>query len=449
MDRQANSFICEDEEADIPPDVSAIHFQSQVSKLPNKLCFQRGSLASVHFEEGIQVIGGEAFLGCSALKNLSLPLTVNSAGAGVFAECTNLAQIDISKTRLSVIAARTFQNCYNLRKILLPKTVGDLGDEAFQCCMQLVSVEIFQGQGLSRIGIMCFEGCESLRNLSLGGCSDDLVIGEDAFEACESLIDCVHGEEDLIKTLKNRFVGLELHNLCYGHALKSQNELSRELASIDSFSISQQDAFGMTALHLMAMATSPSLFLCEALLERNTSDLLVENEWGDRPLQEACACGAPLELIQLLVEKLITAFPEETPDWLSLIHESDHIETIQYLVHKSIDEKINGLGLERWRRTVLDSLNDIGSAPRANSMIHYNRNELTGKTRIVQQIGHIHHKLDRLLRLETLSILELSIWKCKMANSPSGLDRATSRIQCGVEVLMKNVVPFMDPIGED
>lgn len=241
MERQAESFICEDEDADIPENIASIHFKSSVSTLSNKLCFQQGSLTSVHFEEGLQVVGEEVFFGCPALKNLSLPSTVHSAGVGVFAECTSLAQIDISRTKLTVVAGRAFQNCYNLRKILLPKTVGELGDEAFQCCMQLVSVEILDGQRLSRIGCMCFEGCESLRNLTLGGCSDDLVIGEDAFEGCESLIDCDHGKEDLTKTLKKRFHGLDLHRICYGHALKSQKELCRELDLIDSSIISQQD----------------------------------------------------------------------------------------------------------------------------------------------------------------------------------------------------------------
>ena len=122
MERQAETFVCEDGEADVPQDATAIRFQSSVSNLANKLCCQRGSLTSVNFEEGLQVIGEEAFFGCSALKELSMPSTMYSLGVGVFAECTNLAQIDISKTKLTAIAARTFQNCYNLRKILLPKT---------------------------------------------------------------------------------------------------------------------------------------------------------------------------------------------------------------------------------------------------------------------------------------------------------------------------------------
>ncbi|CAJ1959804.1 unnamed protein product [Cylindrotheca closterium] len=447
MERNTEAFVCEHDKADVPQDVSSVHFQA--SEVSSRICARRRSLVRVHFDEGLKVIGEEAFFGCSALKDLGLPSTVNSAEAGVFAECTNLTQIDIAKTKLSEIAPRTFQNCYNLRKILLPSTVGELGDEAFQCCMQLVSVEIVVGgQQMSRIGTMCFEGCESLRNLSLGGCSDELMIGEDAFEACESLLECVHSEEALVKTLKMRFHGLDLHNLCYGHALKSQEELSKELGLIDTSITSQQDAFGMTALHIMAMADCPSLVLSEALLERNSRDLLVENHWGDRPLQEACACGAPLELIKLFVEKLITSFPQETPDWLSLIHESDHIETIQYLVRKSLDKKVNELGLERWKTAIFSSLQDIGSAPRANAMIHYNRTELTGKTRIVQQVGYIQHNLDTLLRLECLSLLELAIWKCKMAISPPDMDRNTIHIQCGVGVVMKNILPFLDPIGE-
>ncbi|KAL3940130.1 MAG: hypothetical protein SGBAC_005269 [Bacillariaceae sp.] len=446
MESSNETYFCKDSEANVPQDVSVVYFQTAV--MSRRMCFQRRSLARTYFEEGLKIIGEEAFLECSALKNLSLPSTVNCANAGVFAECANLTQVDIAKTQLTLIAARSFRNCYNLRKILLPQNVGELGDEAFQCCTQLVSIEIVGCQRISSIGTLCFEGCESLRNLSLGGCSADLVIGEGAFEACESLFDCVHFEEDPVETLKTRFHGLDLHNLCYGHALKSQEELSKELASIDTPVTSQQDAFGMNPLHIMAMASCPSLFLCEALLERNSQDLLVENGWGDRPLQEACTCGAPLELIKLFVEKLITRFPEETPDWLSLIHDSDNIETIQFLVRKSLDKKVNALGLERWRMTILDSLQDIGSAPRANAMIHYNRSELTGKALIIQQIGHVQHKLESLLRLECFSLLELSIWKCILAVSPPNMDRNTGRIQCGVEVLVKNVIPFLGPIGE-
>lgn len=53
------------------------------------------NLTSVIFEEGSQLtnIGSNAFDGCKALTNISLPATLEFIGTGAFINCTNLTSV--------------------------------------------------------------------------------------------------------------------------------------------------------------------------------------------------------------------------------------------------------------------------------------------------------------------------------------------------------------------
>jgi hypothetical protein len=444
----SESLLYEGDAIDVPENVISITVNSSIATLSDEVFSQRRYLMEVNMPLGLQVIGEHAFLECSALKEIDIPSTVIAIGAGAFQDCSSLVRVTFFTKGLQLISARTFQNCYNLRKILIPHTVTAIEDEAFQYCLQLVSIEL-GSKNLTKIGARCFQGCESLRNiypLQRFSSRDSLWITEDAFDSCESLFDKSNDPDEIIAILKSRFDGLDLHRLCYCQGFMNQDKLAERLDEVER-NATIQEPFGMTPLHILAMSTAPNLSLCNALLKKYPNDLLAEHIWGLRPLHEACACSAPLDMIQLLVETLVQNFPDQTPDWLSLIHETDSAETIQYLVRTSLAKRISCLGLERWRNRIVNAVEELGTPPKANIMIHYNRNELTGKTRIIQQIGHIHHCLDQLQRLEILSLLELAVWEAKISGSPN-LDRPTCRVQCGVEVVVNNVLPFMDTVGE-
>lgn len=456
----AESFVYNDDTTDVPETVLSAIVTSSIARLPDMAFSKCRYLKKVNFPLGLQAIGEEVFKGCSALIEIDIPSTVTSIQAGAFQDCSSLARVTFASKHsgLQVVSPRTFQNCYNLRKILIPNTVTAIEEEAFQYCLQLVSIELDTKNALNEIGPRCFEACESLRNFYLvvdrsSSSSSNLLIGEGAFDFYGSFSHILKDPEVIIPTLKCRFDGLDLHKLCYTQAFLTQERLLfrlGELLSEGRMSTNNMDEpFGMTPLHILAMSTGPNLYLCEALLQEYPTDLLKENVWGDRPLYEACACNAPLDIIQLFVDTLLQNFPDEAPDWLSLIHVTDAAETIQYLVRSSLAQKINYLGLERWRISIIGAVKEVGTAPpKMQTMIHYNRSELTGKPRIIQQIGHIHHRLDQLVRLEILSLLELAVWKAKIMDGPPNIDRPTCRVQCGVEVVVKNVLSFMDTIGE-
>eukprot|EP00980_Cylindrotheca_fusiformis_P021395 scaffold8259_cov143-Cylindrotheca_fusiformis.AAC.13 len=436
-------MLFENDTNNVSDDVASAVVDSTVSTLPERTFSMRRNLVEIGLPLGLQSIGQETFLGCSALKNIDVPSTVTVIGAGTFQDCASLATATFATKGLILIPPRLFQNCYNLRKFLVPQTVSAIEDEAFQHCLQLVSIELHGGE-LTTIGSRCFEGCESLRNICLCPqvCSNSLLVAEDAFDSCESLLELSSEPRDTSTLLRSRFDGSHLHQLCYAQSFMAPDRIL-ELLGKAGRNLSTKDPFAMTPLHVLALSTKPNMALCHALLQDYPEDLLVENIWGDQPLHEACACNAPLNMIRRLVDTLVEKFPDQPPDWVSLIHRTDSAEIIQYLVLTSLATRINYLGSERWRCSIMRAIEELGAPPKVNSMIHYNRKGLIGKTRIIQQIGLIHHHLDQLLRLEVLSLLELTVWKAKMKCSPK-LDKSTCRVRCGVEVVIKNVLPFMD-----
>ena len=97
------------------------------------------NLRTYHIQEGTKMIADEAFYGCSLLKSVIIPDSVESIGAWAFAECCRL------------------------RSIIIPESVRDIGRNAFLGCEELGSIVI-----LSLLVIIdddvCLE-CESLHDI--------------------------------------------------------------------------------------------------------------------------------------------------------------------------------------------------------------------------------------------------------------------------------------------
>ncbi len=89
---------------------------------------------------GVTSIGKNAFAGCMALEEISLPETVTDIGSGAFRECESLQEVDLSATALTELKADTFAGCTALTKVSLPATVQSVEAGAFAGVQNLETI---------------------------------------------------------------------------------------------------------------------------------------------------------------------------------------------------------------------------------------------------------------------------------------------------------------------
>lgn len=98
-------------------------------------------------DTGIRVIGNYAFQGCTGLRSITIPNSVENkttAGGtelvkGWFKDCINLKNVVLG-TGLESIESELFQNCSSLTNIVIPASITKIAANAFDGCINLKTV---------------------------------------------------------------------------------------------------------------------------------------------------------------------------------------------------------------------------------------------------------------------------------------------------------------------
>ena len=128
------------------------------------------------------VIGNQAFDGCSSLTSLTLPSSVTSIGSSAFSGCSGLTSLTLPSS-VTKIGWYAFRGCSGLTNLSLPSSVTEIGWYAFDGCSGLTSLTL--PSSVSSIGSFAFYGCSGLTSLTLP--SSVTSIGESAFSGCSGL----------------------------------------------------------------------------------------------------------------------------------------------------------------------------------------------------------------------------------------------------------------------
>ena len=103
------------------------------------------ALKNVIFEKesAVTEIGEEAFSGCNALGDLTLPATLTKIGSLAFKDCLSIRKVVIAEGNKNIeVAMDAFEGCVRLLTITIPSTMETLPIEAIAACPSVRSIDI-------------------------------------------------------------------------------------------------------------------------------------------------------------------------------------------------------------------------------------------------------------------------------------------------------------------
>jgi hypothetical protein len=490
--------------------LTAVNVPSSVKKIQDSAFAGCRSLAYLDLPEGLRSIGPGSFASCESLASLPIPSTVCKMGSGVFWNCTGLRSITLPET-LETIEARmfykctslthieipskvtniefdAFHDCEGLKHLRIPSSVVEIGDDAFACCRQLLSANLLGNlhtiekgtfsecsslthvripSSVTRIVRAAFANCTQLISLELPeglemidtdnpdypeprniyGCQSlvNLVIpSEQRFQQLDDdgdeimqglkLRHVARNFDDLASKLQHRFDDLPVHRLCYYQSyypVMEAMEKLRQSMDADPGAGPKVDSLGMTPFHILALSQTPNLSLFQALMKVYEVDIIrTRDKFGSSPIDYLCVNQTPASA--LVIRSLLPTIFAEIVRWL---------------------------GLVRWKSDMVASIDEALAT------------EFSSRR---SAIGMSCFKLATYERLESVSLLELALWKVKIDSCKAlyetdhqrdgessskrprldksrldGVDRQSCQINSGAYVVISNVLPFLDKICRD
>ena len=146
-----------------------------------------------------------AFAGCTSLNEIKLPNTLIKLGQCVFYGCTSLKKIDLSQTGITEIYPQTFMNSV-LEEIELPSSLTNIGQQAFSDCTMLKKMDLSQTR-ITEIPTSTFYGCTALKEVKLPNTVTK--IEKSAFMRCSSREKIDLSQTNVKEIQKNAFYDCE------------------------------------------------------------------------------------------------------------------------------------------------------------------------------------------------------------------------------------------------
>ena len=135
--------------------LNGMTFSKQPSQIPNKYLYFSDASEMKSIENGF-------FQGCDAFS-IKIPNSIESIGELAFKDCTSLTHASLSFNKnLTVLKRELFKGCANLKEITVPVYVQTIEDECFANCSNLDTIII--SQNVTSISANAFDGCAIMKN---------------------------------------------------------------------------------------------------------------------------------------------------------------------------------------------------------------------------------------------------------------------------------------------
>ena len=181
----------------IPEAVTEIHEQTfykalslETVSLDNIISIEKGAFSNCHalsdieFSPSLERLGDSAFQNCRNIVTLTIP-DLTYMGINVFEGCSSLESIDISNLR--TIPSYTFSGCNGLKEIYLPVDLETVGNNAFYGCSSLTDIQF--PEKIKMLEDSSFALCTGLKKIEITG--EDIVIGAGAFMGCNGITEVI------------------------------------------------------------------------------------------------------------------------------------------------------------------------------------------------------------------------------------------------------------------
>ena len=142
------------------------------------------SISTTEVPSSIRQIEERAFMGCTGLTEVRLPVKLTLLAGAAFSNCTNLETVIFEKTcPLNSISNYCFNNCSSLTSIQLPDNITILNEGAFLGCSSLTDLNI--GSRVTTLGDSVFRNCSSLEHIRFN--SSSMTCGSLCLQGCPLL----------------------------------------------------------------------------------------------------------------------------------------------------------------------------------------------------------------------------------------------------------------------
>lgn len=135
--------------------LTSVRIPAGVTTLNSGVFTNCENLSEVIFHENMEIIGMEAFQGCSALTEIDLPENLIILGRYSFGS-TGLSRVEIPDQVIS-IHPFCFDSCSKLTEVVMGSSITEIGEYAFQACSSLREIEL--PENLEYIGEYAFRWC--------------------------------------------------------------------------------------------------------------------------------------------------------------------------------------------------------------------------------------------------------------------------------------------------
>ncbi len=126
--------------------------------------FNQTEMQMLSIENGVSVIGKEAFSGCRNLTDVQLPDSISEIADSLFRFCDKLSGVAIPKG-VVIIGDYAFSGCGALTEVTIPNSLKTIGNWSFSGCGKLSSIMIPDGVEILKGG--AFYGCKHLMHVTL------------------------------------------------------------------------------------------------------------------------------------------------------------------------------------------------------------------------------------------------------------------------------------------
>jgi len=160
--------------------VKSLEMPNSISKIGGDAFINCDKLEEISFSESLTDIGQNAFENCTLLKKVRLPSSLKNLGEMVFHN-SGIEHLEIEEG-IEVIPSYAFAST-NLTNLVLPKSIKKIDFQAFAGCLILENVIL--NDGLVEISVSAFAGDLKLKEITIPKTVN--IVTEMSFSGCSEL----------------------------------------------------------------------------------------------------------------------------------------------------------------------------------------------------------------------------------------------------------------------